>query len=38
MFGIINVFYIEFTVKQILSDQFIQKWHSYIEQASRSEI
>jgi len=25
------------TVKQILSDQFIQKWHSYIEQASRGE-
>ena len=28
---------IKFTVKQILSDQFIQKWHSYIEQASRGE-
>ena len=28
---------IKFTVKQILSDQFIQKWYSYIEQASRGE-
>ena len=28
---------IKFTVKQILSDKFVPKWHSYIEQASRGE-
>ena len=28
---------IKFTLRQILSDQFIQKWHSYIEQSSRGK-
>jgi hypothetical protein len=28
---------IKFTLRQILSDQLIQKWHSYIEQSSRGK-
>jgi hypothetical protein len=28
---------IKITVKEILSDKFVPKWHSYIEQASRGE-